>query len=102
MSEIVAFAPELQAAMQRIYSNSKRRCVDSYLDMIRSMSEMPEEQLVQSALNLAREKAAGEHTGSAYGNHWLQALSIKNPVSALIVSEMIESGNIPEAEPETD
>ena len=94
--EMIMFSPELRAAMQKIYDKSKRRAVDSYLDMLRSMSELPEEQLVNCALNLEREKAEGKQVGGGFGNHWLQALSIKNPVSALLVSEMIDSGNIPE------
>jgi len=94
MSEIVAISPKLQAAMQEIYNNSKRCAMDSYLDMIRSLSRLPEEQLVNGALNYAREKTDGKDIGSGFGNHWLQALSIKNPVSALIVSEMIENGGI--------
>ena len=94
--EMVIFSPELQAAMQKIYDNSMRHAIDSYLDMLKSMSNLPEEQLVNGALNLAREEASGEKVGGGFGNHWLQALSIKNPVSALLVSEMIDSGNIPE------
>lgn len=98
MSEIVAISPKLQAAMQEIYDNSKRNAIDSYLDMIRSLSKMPEDQLVEGALNLARDRANGQDIGSGFGNHWLQALSIKNPVSAILVNEMIESGNIPDSD----
>ena len=98
MSEIVAISPKLQEAMQKIYDNSKRNAIDSYLNMIRSMSRMPEDQLVEGALNLARDRANGQEIGSSFGNHWLQALSIKNPVSAILVNEMIESGNIPDSD----
>ena len=63
MSEIVAISPKLQAAMQEIYDNSKRNAIDSYLDMIRSLSKMPEDQLVEGALNLARDRANGQDIG---------------------------------------
>ena len=96
-SEIVTFSPELRAAMQRIYDNSKRRCMDTYLDMLRSMSGMPEDQLINAALNLERGIETGEQMNGAFGNHWLQALSIKNPISALLVSEMIVNGDLPES-----
>jgi len=89
-SEIVVLSMEAREALREIYENSKRHCADNYLELLKSMSKLPESQLVDGALSLAREKAAGQDVGSAYGNHWLQALSIQNPVSALLVSEMIE------------
>ncbi len=94
--ELVLISPELRASMQRILDDHRRRCAESYLEMLRSMSGLPEEQLVNGALNLERERADGVPVGGGYGNHWLQALSIKNPVSALLVCELIEDKDFPE------
>ena len=88
MSEIITVSPVLHTAVK--IQKEKKECLHSYLEAVTALSRLPEDALVEGALEYAKHlKGAPDITG----NTWLQALSMKDEELARSVQEMIEQNN---------
>ena len=86
MSEVVVVSPLVREAIQEA---KKKNCLKSYLNMVETLKDLPEETLVNGALDYAK-RLGDDAANDQLGNAWLQALSLKNEELAYDVQEMID------------
>ena len=79
MEEIITFAPNMEEKIYKARQKQKEACLESYMHFIETLSRWPDDMLVESAVDFAKEaEKEGRDLNEGLGNYFLQAHAMKD------------------------